>query len=68
MDEALREHRVGELRVLQSTNPRSLIAQYCEVVGESPGTQMPHGVSFSRMIDAIVDHEALTEQPHDVTN
>jgi hypothetical protein len=67
MDEAIRERRVAELRVLQSNNPRQLIDQYCRLVGESPGNQMPHGVSFSRMIETIVDHEAMTEPAHDVT-
>jgi len=67
MDDAFRERRVAELRVLQMNNPRSLIAQYCEIVGESPGTQLPHGVSFSRMIETIVNRESTTEQAHDVT-
>jgi hypothetical protein len=62
MDEATRERRVAELRVLQFNNPRDLIQQYCDVVHEFPSSQMPRGVSFSRMIDTIVDHEAQGEK------
>jgi hypothetical protein len=62
VDEALRERRVAELRVLQFSSPRDLIDQYCRIAGESNGNQMPHGVSFSRMIDTIIDHEAEGEK------
>jgi hypothetical protein len=53
---------VAELRVLQCNDPRELIDQYCKIAGESNGKQMPHGVSFSRMIDTIVEHEAEAER------
>jgi hypothetical protein len=68
MDEALRERRVAELRVLQFNNPRELIDYYRHLVGESPSTQMPLGVSFSRMIDTIVDHEIHGEKSASATN
>jgi hypothetical protein len=62
MDEPTRERRVAELRVLQFNNPRGLIDLYCKITGQSAGNQMPHGVSFSRMIDTIVDQEAVAEK------
>ena len=62
MDEVFRERRIAELRALQSSDPRELIAKYCEIAGEPTGNQLPHGVSFSRMIDAIVDFEATSEK------
>ena len=61
VDDSLRERRVAELRVLQCSDPRELIDQYCKITGESNGNQLPHQVSFSRMIDTIVDHEAAGE-------
>jgi len=68
VDETMRQRRVSELRVLQLNNPRNLIDQYCKIAGESPGSQLPHGVSFSRMIEAIVDNEALAEKSSGTTN
>jgi len=61
MDEASRQRRVAELRVVQFDDPRSLIDRYRQIAGESPSTQMPRGVSFSRMIDTIIDHEEIAE-------
>ncbi len=60
MNEAFRERRVAELRLVQFDDPRSLIEQYRRIVGESPSSQMPRDVSFSRMIDTIIDHEVAT--------
>ena len=57
----MRERRVAELRVLQYNDPRGLIEQYCRVMGEIATNQLPH-VSFSRMIDTIVDHEGAGEK------
>ena len=62
MDDAFRERRVAELRVLQSSDPRELLAKYCEISGELASNQLPHGVSFSRMIEAIVNFEATSEK------
>ena len=59
MDEAFCERRAAELRVLQGSNPRELIAKYCEITGESATSQLPHGVSFNRMIETIVNSEAV---------
>ena len=57
VDHLSRERRKAELRELQSSDPRGLIEKYCEITGEPTSSQLPHGVSFSRMIDTIVDHE-----------
>jgi hypothetical protein len=65
---AFREQRTAELRLLQSTDPRELIAKYCEVVGEPPGNQLPHRVSFNRMIETIVESEATQETSAVATN
>jgi len=62
VDETFREQRVDELRAMQLSNPRSLIEQYRKIAGKMGGKQLPHGISFSRMIDAIVDHEVQTEK------
>ena len=53
---------MSELRTLQSCNPRELITKYCEITGQPAGNQLPHGVSFSRMIEAIVDSESVSEK------
>jgi hypothetical protein len=68
MDEAKRERRIAELRVLQFNNPRELIDRYRQLVGESPSTQLPLGVSFSRMIDTIADHEKPAEKSAPATS
>jgi hypothetical protein len=47
---------------MQSSNPRELIAKYCEITGELAGNQLPHGVSFNRMIETIVAFEAGSEK------
>jgi hypothetical protein len=62
MDEAFRDRRAAELRALQSNDPRELIAKYCEISGEATSNQLPHGVSFSRMIETIVNFEARSEK------
>jgi hypothetical protein len=53
------DRRVAELRALQQTDPRALIDLYCRITGEIPTSQMPAGASFSRMIDLILEREAL---------
>ena len=67
MNQALRNYRIAELRTLQSCNPRELIDRYCQITGELSGAQLPH-VSFSRMIEVIVDHEADSEKSPDATD
>ncbi len=68
MDETFRERRVVELRALQASDPRELIAKYCGITGEPTSSQLPHGVSFSRMIETIVDFEAAHEKSAVATN
>ena len=68
MDELSRERRIAELRAMQLNNPRNLIEKYCKIAGESTSKQLPHGVSFSRMIDVIVEHEAMAETSPRTTN
>jgi hypothetical protein len=68
VEETHREHRIAELRAMQLSNPRGLIEQYCKIAGELGGKQLPHGVSFSRMIEAIVDHEEQTEKSSHATD
>jgi hypothetical protein len=68
MDEASRERRMAELRVLQFDDPRTLIERYRLIAGESPSSQMPRGVSFSRMIDTIIDHESTKPSSETVTS
>jgi len=62
MDVANRERRMADLRAMQSSNPRELIAKYCEITGELAGSQLPHGVSFNRMIEKIVEFELGSEK------
>jgi len=61
VEHVFREHRLAELRALLSSDPRSLIDRYCLISGELGGKQLPH-VSFTRMIDAILEHEEQTEK------
>jgi hypothetical protein len=62
-----RERRAAELKELQAVNPRDLIEQYCRITGEAAGNQLPHGISFRRMIEAILEHETATERPVNAT-
>ncbi len=61
MTEFERVRQIAELRALQHSNPRSLIAEYCRLTGEYSGNQMPHGASFSRMIEMIIEMRAATD-------
>jgi hypothetical protein len=62
MDHDFRERRAAQLRVMQADDPRRLIQKYCEITGDPATSQLPHGVSFSRMIDTILDREAAGEK------
>ena len=46
----------------QADDPRGLIQKYCEITGQLATSQLPHGVSFSRMIDTILNYEAAGEK------
>jgi hypothetical protein len=55
------DRRVAELRALQQSDPRALIELYCKITGEISSRQMPAGVSFGHMVEAIVEHEEAEE-------
>jgi hypothetical protein len=58
MQEFWRELRLCELHALKSTDPAKLISMYRGVASLSVDNRLPRGVSFTGMINAILDHEA----------
>jgi len=52
-----REDRAHELRQLRQTNPERIVALYRAATGTPDLGQLPAGVGFTSMIDAIVEHE-----------
>jgi len=63
MTQSWMERRAADLHVLQSTDPAQIISLYCKTAGLSPSVQVPQGVSFHRMIEAILAHEAAAAAP-----
>jgi len=63
MTEVERTRQIADLRAMQHSDPRGLIAEYCRMTGEYSGNQMPRGASFSRMIEKIVEMRAATHEP-----
>jgi hypothetical protein len=66
-----REDRAHELRQLRQSNPQRIIALYRAATGTPELGQLPAGVGFTSMIDAIVEHEVATgdidgDPPHSV--
>ena len=57
-----REDRAHELRELRLTNPSRIIALYRAATGKDELGQLPSGVGFTSMIDAILAHEEATGQ------
>jgi hypothetical protein len=57
-----REQRFGELLALRANDPALLVSLYCQLVGLYTSSQLPPGVSFMTMIDALLDAEALQRQ------
>lgn len=51
------ERRTGELRALRSTDPAQIIDYYQRIAAVPPDGQLPPGVSFGEMIQAILVHE-----------
>jgi hypothetical protein len=51
------DRRRSELHVLRRVDPAQIIARYKGIRGISPDSQLPYGVSFVAMIDAIVAFE-----------
>jgi hypothetical protein len=57
------ERRAADLRALQATDPAQIISLYRKTAGLSPSIQVPQGVSFHRMIEAILAYEAAGAAP-----
>ena len=53
-----REYRLSELVGLKATDPAKLISMYRSVARLTIDGQLPHDVSFMRMIEAIINDEA----------
>ena len=62
MEHEFRVLRAAQLRVMQADDPRGLIQKYCDITGQLATSQLPHGISFSRMIDTILNYEATGEK------
>lgn len=52
-----REDRAHELQTLKASNPRRIIALYRAITGKDELGQLPEGVGFTSMIDAIIEYE-----------
>jgi hypothetical protein len=52
-----REMRAAELRELRQCDPIKLLAMYRNLVGLGVDSQLPQGVSFTAMIEALLDDE-----------
>jgi hypothetical protein len=57
-----REQRFGELLALRAHDPAMLISLYCRHVGLGTSSQLPAGISFMTIIDALLDAESLQRQ------
>jgi len=55
-----REVRREELNVLRQKNPQRLIATYRSATNTPEQDQLPRGMGFSGMIEAILEHEFST--------
>jgi hypothetical protein len=51
------ERRLSELQELRTTDPAQIVAIYKDVAGIPLDGQLPYGISFASMIDAIVAFE-----------
>lgn len=56
-----REDRAHELRDLSHSDPLRLIALYRAATGKDEFGQLPAGLSFASMIDAVIEHELKAE-------
>jgi hypothetical protein len=57
-----RDKREAELRQLRQSDPVRLLAMYRNLAGLSVDTQLPHGVSITGMITALLDAEERQRQ------
>jgi hypothetical protein len=60
-----REDRRQELNVLRQKNPQRLIAIYRLATNTPEKGQLPRGLGFTGMIDAILEHEVATGKVDD---
>jgi hypothetical protein len=51
------ERRAAELHLLRATDPAQIIDYYRRIAAVSADGQLPPGVSFTKMIHAILVHE-----------
>ena len=49
--------RAHELNALRACNPERLVELYWQAINSPPTSQLPLGISFSKMIETILDHE-----------
>ena len=58
---------MAELRDLRASDPVKLLAMYRHLAGLGVDNQLPRGVSFMSMIDALLDDEGKRRlvDPHD---
>ena len=60
-----REDRAHELRALRNSDPQRLIALYRAATGKDEFGQLPAGLSFASMVDAVLQHEFPSDKtPH----
>jgi hypothetical protein len=57
-----REWRERELQALKRSNPQRIVALYRGTTGTDELGQLPAGMGFTSVIDAIVMHEEKTGQ------
>ena len=56
-----RNDRLNELRTLKSSRPERLLALYFNTKGQDESLcQLPSGIGFGGMIEAIIQHEIAT--------
>ena len=58
-----REERAQELNAIRQTRPERLIATYRAATNTPQFDQLPRGLGFTGMIEAILDHEFQVEEP-----
>jgi hypothetical protein len=58
-----REERARELNAIRQTRPERLIATYRAATNTPQFDQLPRGLGFTGMIEAILDHEFQVEAP-----
>ena len=56
-----RQNREAELRALSHANPARLVGMFRAISGLDELRQLPLSVSFTSMIEAILDHEQKDE-------